>query len=351
MTSRRNLIILTTLFLSSPAFGQVAGTTTIVTPGVDVKAAFEALRPGDTLKFAPGTYQMGSIAPVLAPGTATKRIVVTVIDPANPPLLRGRLILRAPSYWDLRYLRVQATDVAARAEAITIAGGIGWNVVNSEFFGASETGSFANVAISNLNKDDPATAPKGWQFIYNCVHDAGRGTEEGHTSSTDHNVYVNASGDATGLIARNVLFNATAGSNVKVGNGGDAVTPGASNVRIEYNTMYNSARQIIVFGNVGGIVAKGNLLIRSTGAVGPVGVRLVNLSRPKAVTVAHNYGYLMDRLVWITDSTGGGSYTDGGDNFAYDDAGHDPWVTAGCGRFQTKNAHAAPYGVYSAVAY
>ncbi len=311
-----------------------------ITPGQDMRAALEALRPGDTLLVDPGTYAIGGISPQLAKGLASNRIVVRGTDPLHPPLLQGYLVLHDADYWTLSGLRLQAT--VPTKSALFMSGGIHWVVANSEIFGASSTGSFANVAIANST-----APPNGWLFTQNCVHDAGHGTVAGH-NDTDHNVYIMATGSAPGVLSRNILFNAINGSNVKVGNGGDRVAPGASNVKLEYNTTYNANHQFLIFGTVTGVALKGNLMIRSIGRT-PVGIYFNDLSQAHAATAAHDYGYLMDHNVWAPNSARA-TYAEG-DNPLYNDAAHDPRIAAGCGGFHPRNATAARYGRHTTVAY
>jgi hypothetical protein len=110
-----------------------------------------------------------------------------------------------------------------------------------------------------------------------------------------------APGSAPGVLSRNILFKATNGSNVKVGNGGNRTAPGASNVKLEYNTTYNANHQFLIFSTLSGIALKGNSMIRSTGRT-PVGIYFNDLSQAHAATAAHDYGYLMGHNVWAPNS-------------------------------------------------
>lgn len=311
-----------------------------VSPGQDLKAALEALRPGDTLLVDPGTYAVGGISPRLTRGSVSARIVVRGTDPGQPPLIQGYLVLHDADYWTFSGLRIQAT--VPTKSALFMSGGIHWVVADSEIFGASSTGSFANVAIA-----DSTEPPNGWLFTQNCVHDAGRGTVAGH-DDTDHNVYVMATGSAPGVLSRNILFNATNGSNVKVGNGGNRTAPGASNVKLEYNTTYNAHHQFLIFGSLSGVALKGNLMIRSTGRT-PVGIYFNDLSQAHAATAAHDYGYLMGHNVWAPNSPSS-TYAEG-DNPLSNDPAHDPKIAVGCNGFRPRNANAARYGRHTTVSY
>ncbi|MFN8074681.1 MAG: hypothetical protein U0Q15_04560 [Kineosporiaceae bacterium] len=329
-----------------PGLPAHAARTYTVSPGADLKAAFERLRAGDTLRLNPGTYNVsggGALRPNLAAGSPSARITVTAADPSRKPVLQGRLFLKNARYWNFFYLRVQAT--VPGAEAVFMAGGTGWAIREGEFWGASATGAYANVAIGNADHTNTATAPKGWQFAQNCVHDAGRGTAAGH-GDTDHNIYVIASGDADGVISRNTLFNATSGSQIKIGNGGDRNAVGASNIRIEYNLTYNANHQILIFGNLKSIMIKGNLMMKSNHPRTPVGIYLNNLRYSGGVYVAHNYAYLLKPVVFAPSPTTSAMWRNGGDNRI----GGDPRMSNGCA-FRPANPDAAKYGRWSTVSY
>jgi hypothetical protein len=283
---------------ASAATGNAAaGRDIVIGPADDVKAALESLQPGDQLRLQPGTYDVTGpagtgIHPTLRPGTATSRILVTAVDGANPPLLNGYVVLDGADYWTLQYLRFQATVPTKSAVAMT--GGTGWTLHKDEFFGASTTGSYANVSINN--DSDTVTPPQHWSFVDNCVHGAGAGTLTGHTDSTDHNLYVGAVGNAPGLVARNMMMNAPAGSNIKVGSGGptaaDPHPVGASNVHVEYNTLFNANEHILVVGHLAGIDVSHNLDLRATFVNHPrASIRLETLDVSHAVTLAQNYNY------------------------------------------------------------
>jgi len=334
------------------------GVTRTLSPGMDVRLAFEQLQPGDTLVVSPGVYEIGSLGPNLKPGLSSARINVTASDPNNPPLFKGWLILRRPTNWTINRIRVQAT-VAGR-EAMTVAGGLHWSIQNSEFFGASNTGAFANVAISSWNPD-PSTGtcaqkttcenPQHWEFIYNCIHHAGLGTATGHTQSTDHNVYVNANGYSPGYISRNIMFLAPAGSHVKVGSGGSITEPGASGVRIRYNTLHNAARSVLISGNLTGVEVNWNLFKKATGGDGvSAGTYLNGLSNPKGVYVVDNYGHDMDRNLYVNPNVEPGSYVAGGEygNPVYNTVETEPGFDASsCTGYHPSNATAKKFGRYS----
>ena len=238
----------------SPAY---AGTTRTIHPGDNVLTAIQALHAGDTLLLAAGTYNTGylRVTPMSA-GAASAPITVRAADPARPPLLVGGLRFYSPKYLVLRSLRVQATSPGL--SALVIDGGIGWTVDSSEFFGAKQTNSLANVNISGTGG-----YPRAFTFSQNCVHDAANSTR---ADDTDHNVYVSFSGASTtaGLIIRNIMWGATNGENIKIGDGGAAGALGPWNVRVANNTLAFGGRQILLHGNVRNNVIVGNLFYDAT---------------------------------------------------------------------------------------
>ena len=327
------LMVTTAVAMSAPA-----GAATTDFHSGSLPGTFRALRPGDTLRIAPGTYDVGTFTMDVPAGRPGGRITVTALDPSRPPLLRGSMTLRSPSYWTLSHLRLQTVDAVSHGEALVMKGGERWEVSNNEIFGAAQSGAFANVAISNLSLTDRTTAPKNWVFSNNCVHDAGRGKAPGHNQSTDHNIYVNASGSTPGVISRNVMFNARSGENVKIGNGGNAKLTGAADVRIEYNTLADAGRQVLIFGKVSNIRVSGNLLVRSTAGNARVGIYLNTLGLPGGAVVGNNYGFDLDRNLYFPNSAAS-TFRDLGNNVLGRAGANDPRLTApGCRGYVPMNS-------------
>ena len=313
--------------------------TITIGPGANVAATLGSLRAGDILRLQPGTYNISNggkgIHPRLAAGTAAAPIVVTAVDSHRLPLLQGSLFLDTPTHWILQFLRFQGT--ISNSTEFYVAGGVGWSVRRSEFFGASTTGSFANVAISNTSTSG---LPQHWQFVDNCVHDGGHGTLSGHSPDTDQNVYISASGNAPGLLARNVIYNATAGYNVKIGDGGGSV-PGASNVHVLYNTMVNARRQVLVLGKLTGVVLSRNILELSTRPSLPSAVVYYSLASAGSSALAHNYVYRA-RPSWYAYPTATSRYvSDHGDNQV---RSVDPRLSGACGMHAQNTTVARNYG-------
>jgi hypothetical protein len=227
-----------------------------VSPSQNLAAAMEGLRPGDTLLVAPGTYNQGLVAPAVTPGTASAPIVVRAADTRHPPLLIGGLQLAGADYWQLWFLRVRAAGAAGRS-ALFMQGGDHWQVRGSEFFGARQTGSYANVVIAGTGGH-----PQGFVFQDSCVHDAA----QTQRVNTDHNMYVDFAGspETSGLIKGNVIFNHQNGVGIKLGSGGALNQIGPWNVRVVNNTIVNGGRQLLLHGDVRGNYIAGNILGRSS---------------------------------------------------------------------------------------
>jgi hypothetical protein len=249
------LAVLTSV-LATGASSASAATTKVIHPGDNVLAALQALRAGDTLELAPGTYNTGFLRAPMSNGTASAPITVTAQVPTQPPLLVGGLWLYSPTYVNLTYLRIQAT--AAASPALTVQGGSFWTVSNSEFFGARQTNAYANVVISGTGG-----FPRFFMFSYNCVHDAATSTR---ADQTDHNVYVDFTGNGmtSGNIVRNLMWGAPHGENLKLGNGGVDGAVGPWNVRVANNTMAVGGRQLLLHANVVNNVIVGNLFYDAT---------------------------------------------------------------------------------------
>lgn len=312
--------------------------TTTIHPGADVLAAMRALRPGDTLLLAAGTYNTGYLrADRMAVGSAAFPITVAAADPTHPPLLVGGLRFYSPSYLVLRSLRVQAANIGTDVglSALVIDGGTGWSVISSEFFGARQTNSMANVNISGTGG-----YPRAWTFTQNCVHDAANSTR---ADATDHNLYLSYAGSAatTGVVSRNIVWGAPHGENIKLGNGGLAGAIGPWGVRVVNNTLALGGRQLLLHADVSNNVVAGNIFYHATQGF---------VSNPKTTqvyvhdvvgtgnSVAGNYSSLATMVSY--DPTNKVSY--GGGNVV----GADPGFTGvgSCGGWKPTLAAAAAYG-------
>ena len=303
----------------------------VIGPHDNLAQAIQSLRPGDVLRLLPGAYPLNTQLKVTA-GLPSKRIQVTAADPRHPPLIRGTMQMFDATNWTLSHLRVQAT--VPKREALTMAGGRSWRVANCEFFGADRTGAFANVSISNHG----STPPTAFEFVENRVHGAAR-----KHFSADHNVYVNAiGGDLAhpGLIARNDIYNAPFGENIKVGFGGDRHA-GPIGLRIEHNTLHDALRQILVHSGVRGIEIRRNLLVRSYGThSNGAGIYLNELLHDSSVKIENNYGALLNGpLVAAYKPTRPSHFSSRGNIL-----GPDPLLRSHSGRLTPENPSALRYG-------
>lgn len=316
--------------------------------GARLTDVLEQLLPGDTLELAPGTYRTGYVIPnpatlavreKMSPGRPDAPITVRAADPANRPLILGELKLWGASYWVLDGLRVQAVD--AGRDTLYMGGGTGWVVRNSEFSGALRTGAYSNVSIGT---DVYGTgAPRQFAFTGNCVHDAARTARV----NTDHNVYVNYPGTpgSGGVISRNVIFNHYNGVGIKIGNGGAPGAPGPWNVKVDYNTIAQGGRQILLHADVRSNTMSRNLLAGSTEKFNRVNKTTsvyFNLVVGKGNVMANNYA-------------AGSTMFSFGNNVSlqgFNQVAASPGFTStGCDGFKPSNPVAAGFGRYAGTAF
>jgi hypothetical protein len=317
-----------------PAPAQASAQTYYASPGDNLAALLTNLRPGDSLLLRPGVYDVGYLRPNITPGTPNAVISFGAADRAHPPLLRGLVKLFGPSYWVLSGLRVQATQPSF--EALYMGGGTGWRVMNSEFFGARQTGAYDNVAIANDLAGHP---PRGFQFVANCVHDAARTTRH----NQDHNMYVLFAGDAGthGSIDHNIIYNHPNGEGIKLGVGGVAGTRGPWGVSVTYNTIVEGGRQILMTGDVRNNAIYGNILSTSRApfSVDPRTTAMyLNHVTDRSNWFRNNY-FWYENMVKFDPAL---ALKDRGDDKLRPDPGFVNKTR--CGGWQTSYANAAPYG-------
>lgn len=289
------IVLAATLALLAAGPSASAATVKVIGPGANVLATLQSLKAGDTLQLQPGTYTTGYLRVTpMASGGPSNPITIMAADPSHPPLLVGGLRFYSPNYVMLRSLRIQGT--AAGLAGLTMDGGTGWVVDKTEVWGAAQTGALGNVVITGTSG-----YPRGFTFSQNCVHDAGKGPAG---DATHHNVYVTFPGStlSSGNILRNLIFNATSGENLKIGDGGTYGALGPWNVRVANNTFAHAGRQILLHGNVRNNVIVGNLLYYATQGF---------VANPKTTQI------------YIHDVTGTGNYIshtywDGSSMFSYD---------------------------------
>lgn len=324
---------------ASPA---MAGSVKVVGPDTDLSKAMAALHAGDTLQIKPGTYNQWVRPLTVNPGTASAPITITAQDSKNPPQIVGAFTLVNAKYWNISRLKIRGTQ--AGRSPLELWGGSNWSVTGNDISGAATTKSYANVVIANSN-GTTGTPPSGFRFSSNCVHDAANA----HLNA-DHNIYVSFHGtkNATGTIERNLVFNHNNGAGIKLGDGGAANAPGPWGVKVQYNTIGNGGRQILLHGNVGNNLLAGNLLAVSK-------TKFNNDPRTTAIYVhdvtgtgnvfVHNYGFASSMISYDLK----GKLRNAGDNGIRPDAGARNVYS--CGGWQTTNPKAAAYGRYATGAY
>lgn len=217
-----------------------------------VEKGLDSVRPGQTLYLRGGTYVEDVQASPA--GTSSARIVVSAY-PGERPVIKGLVSINNPRYVTFNGFNVTWNTGGYDEHMLKITGGTSWVLQNSEIWGAR---SFADLLISG--------SPHGWAVRYNVIHDTYGGEADVNRS---HNIYANTNLDATGgVIERNLIFNATHGTNLKLAGAGGA-DGGAANVIVRYNTLYNAtqplligdgSRNITVTRNIIGKSAKGNLV-------------------------------------------------------------------------------------------
>jgi hypothetical protein len=308
------------------------------------------LEAGDTLQLEPGTYEIGffdlrnrSTAPVLD-GQSDNPIVITAEDPANPPLLHGWIALWGVRYLTIDHIRFQAGWSASShggpGGGLAMLCGVGWKLQNSEFFGAADTGSVANLlvdgrGVTGTPGNDGACPgePRGFSISYNSFHHPYIGCTPGtSTDSIYHNIYANFEGtydEGTGVgsggsIAHNIFEGFKCGAGIKLGTGSESRPTGPWGVTIERNTFYDGVRAVVTQNDIRRTTFKRNLTdkIVYPRSINPhIPFALGNLPAfpaPYTNTIAKTYAARNlneDGLVWgpILDGLPG-ELTDNGDN-------------------------------------
>lgn len=282
--------------VAAPVVARVPSTR-LITPDVNLRDAINALRAGDTLALAPGTYRPGWIVMragggVLG-GTAAAPITITSADPAHPAVIYGGLEFDHASYVNLFSVRVIATRPGFFA--LYMFGGVGWQVAKSEFTGARATHAVANVMIGGSGGE-----PSGFRFVQNNVHTAANDLTTDHI---DQNVYVNYQGapGSGGLIANNLIWDHPNGEGIKVGVGGLATALGAWNLTIAYNTIASGGRQIVLTGVLRNIRILRNHFYRATQffVSNPQTTQIyIHDVTGSGFTVVQNYSYGASMLIY-----------------------------------------------------
>jgi hypothetical protein len=322
-----------------------------------------ALAANTVLKLQPGTYDIGKMRVDNIAGTAAQRITIQAADPSRPPLLRGWLSLWGAHYVTLDHMQFEATETTSNnggpAGGLAMTCGYGWTVTNSKFFGANNTGSFWNFGINGTAVSNPAGCvdePRNFLISGNTFTDP-YVTPNDPSQSVYNHLYAFFEGTpgTSGVISRNVFVGAHNGAAIKLGT---SSANAAQNVRVEFNTFYDSMRAILLE-EVKGTVVCGNLTDKIAGGGGMSGKNLsvalgaTDPSATPANVISHTYAAdnintHVPMLIWgpVLSAFPNAGLTDGGDNAIR--TGDDPqWNStdpAVAGAFTPANTAAKPYG-------
>ena len=284
-------------------------------PWRTIESSLERLRPGDTLTVGGGTYVENVVGASIRSGSSGSPITVRAAS-GQRPVLRGLLWLNGPSHWTIDGLDVTWRDGNSASEhMVKMTGGTGWTIKNAEL---SDARSYAGLLV--------AGDASAWTVRDSCVHD----TQSANDTNQDHLIYVNTDGGAgSGLITRNVLFNAPNGHGMKL-TGDD--------VRFTYNTVHNTRYAALADGGASGNTWQRNIFARSNaGAV----FRSYKLTGGGGVA-SENLWHDASRY----DAADGGyeSIRDGGGN-----ARRDPQFSSvgSCSGFRPQDPVAAGFGRYA----
>lgn len=226
--------------------GNDANPGTAGAPYRSVQKGLDSVRPGQTLYLRGGTYVENVQASPA--GTSSARILVSAY-PGERPVIKGLVSISDPRYVTFSGFNVTWNSGGYDEHMFKISGGSGWVLQNSEIWGAR---SFADLLI--------AGSPHGWAVRYNIIHDTYGGESNVNRS---HNLYANTNLDATGgVIERNLIYNATHGTNVKLAGAGGS-GGGAANVIVRYNTLYNATQPLLIGDGSHNITVTRNIIGKS----------------------------------------------------------------------------------------
>ena len=312
-------------------FGSDADTGTLDHPWRTVRRGLTSVTPGDTLYLRGGIYVENLTGMTIRKGTLDQPITVERY-PGERPVIQGLLWLTAPDYWTLDGIDVtwNPANTDPTKHMVKMINGTGWTFRNAELWGAK---SFAALLVAGTNDGLPAQ----WTVSHNCIHD----TYPSNDKNQDHNVYVNTGLNAgSGIIERNVMFNATNGMNIKLG-GPSSTSGGAAQVTVRYNTLYNAAQNVLVNWASHSNELSHNIVGRLSGTntvYGNVrGYELVGQGN----TAFDNIGFAANRFSY-NDAASVPGVQDGGGNLFPLDPLFD--AVTSCAGFHPANPLAAPFG-------
>jgi pectate lyase-like protein len=291
-------------------------------PFGSIAFALGRLRPGDTLYVRGGTYHE-KVKVKARPGRKGARVLVSAY-PGERPVIEGQLWIGYPTYWTIDGINVTWASDNPNEPMVRLYGGTRWVLQNAEIWGAHST--------SGLHIDDgPSDVLGWWKVRNNCIHD----TYATNGINQDHNLYIDdmaESPNPSGLIKRNLLFNATNGRGIKLGPGDTGGGP--VNVVVRHNTIYNSVQNISLSRDAANVRLFRNLLVNASEA----NIRGFRL-RGKGNIARANYGAGSPKL--ILNDPGYRGIQDLGENVAGPVPSFD---LIGCAGFHP--AAPLPYGVY-----
>ncbi len=303
-------------------------------PWRTLEHALRCLRPGDVLLVRGGTYaERVHTMQGVTPGTASQPVLVAAY-PGEQPIVRGYVRLTAPDHWTVIGLDITGDDApyADGDYLLKIRGGDHWTWAHSEIHDVNAYAAMR--AVPAPERQNPA--PSNWRFLRNCVHD----THPTHDLTKDHNLYIaTGRGAGPGLIEGNVIFNALAGENIKLGDD----FGGAENVTIRYNTLHRAAQNVLLFGPSANNTIEKNL-------IGPVGgrakswypnVRGFNLTGAGNLAV-DNIGFGASQFVFTGNDSGSSTSIRDGGNAAPRDPDFDR--TGRCDGYAPRDAASRGHG-------
>jgi hypothetical protein len=298
-------------------------------PFATLGRALRALNPGDTLLVRGGTYVENITDAGIKAATSAAPVVVKNF-PGERPVLQGLLWLTNPTWWTFDGINVTWNPANGPANhMVKITNGANWTLKNGELWGAH---SYAALLVAGTT----AGLPANWTVSDNCIHD----TYASNSTNQDHLIYANTGvSPGAGLIARNLLFNATNGEAVKLGGASETSGAGA-NVRVEYNTMYNNGQNVLIGWQSHDNALSHNLVGRTGGSYGNIrGYQLSGANN----TASANMGFQAGKLI-LNDAGYPGVADTGGNQFPVDPQFDN--VTS-CTGFHPANAAAAGFGRYA----
>ena len=312
--------------------GSDSASGSIRSPWRSVETGLRRMRPGQVLYVRGGVYNE-TVDLDLPDGTSTARITVAGY-PGERAVVKGLVRLRDADYWTFRRLHFTWGGGSYTDHMVKLVGGRGWILERSHIWGAR---SFANVLVTGN--------PRSWTIRYNRIHDVYGGESNVYRS---HNLYIHTGTSASGgLIARNLIYNASHGSNIKLGYGsGSDLSTGTVGVTVRYNTLYSAVQPLVLAGpTLRNINVYRNLFVRGTRPSGSTYlVRLFEIQRGESISVHHNLGSRADR--WCNDYDGGWTCSrvnDGGNVFPRDPR-FDSVTTGG---FHPRDSVAKAYGRFA----